>query len=288
MASRPTKKSTNVRFISLLRTGFRCGELVSPTLAARALSRLWFRIPPPPPAHRGFRSAPAGSHEFQIDCLGGRVWGYDWGTGPLVYLLHGWGGRSADLEVIAASAVANGFRVIAVDAPSHGNSAPGPFGPAEASPAHFSAALAAAVDKFGPAHAVVAHSMGSLATVTALRETVSTNRLVLVAPFPGGPAFTRLFADQLAAGRRTFTRFISMVEARTDRPLSYFDVAEPAVGVPTLIVHDRGDRSTPFQHSLTIAGAWPDAQVYATEGLGHRTVLRAPDVIGRIAEFLRG
>ena len=279
MAATSRQKSTTGR-IKLIRWGFRLGDRLAPAKAARIATRLWFRLP----YHRS-SITPAGAAEFHLSTPDGEVWGYEWGDGPLVYLLHGWGGSSADFANLATSLVASGHRVVAVDAPSHGRSGPSPFGPGSASPRHFAQALTAANHKFGTG-AIVAHSMGCLATAIALREEVRADRVVLIAPFIGGAAFVRRFADELNIGARTRPGFLTGIEARSGRPLSYFDVTTPPIEVPTLIVHDRLDRQTPFHHGQAIADAWPQSTLEATEGMGHLRIARNPTVIGVIRRFL--
>src|SRR5438552_3917150 len=46
-----------------------------------------------------------------------------------------------------------------------------------------------------------------------------------------------------------------------------------------LVVHDRGDREVPFVHGDRLAATWPGAQLRATEGLGHRRILRDAEAI---------
>jgi predicted alpha/beta hydrolase family esterase len=64
-------------------------------------------------------------------------------------------------------------------------------------------------------------------------------------------------------------------------PLSR-DVAVPR----TLLVHDHDDPEVPFTESEAIAGAWPDASLYATDRLGHRRILRDAKVIEHVTRFL--
>ncbi|MGH8794431.1 MAG: alpha/beta fold hydrolase [Stackebrandtia sp.] len=288
MTASRTKKSTIVRsiFIGATAATFRIGELISPALTAAAATRLWFRLPVSPKRRRR-AIAPADAAQFHIDCEGTRVWGYDWGEGPLAYLVHGWGGNVGDFDVVAACLRANGWRVVAVDAPSHGNSEPGPFGPRASSPPQIAATLRAAVDKFGEPDAVVAHSMGCLAAVLALRETARPRRLVLAAPVASAPTVMETFARVLGIGPRTFARFRAAAEARVGKPTSCFRIDEPPLDVPTLVVHDRGDRQTPIRHGERIVESWPAARLHRTEGLGHMRILRQPTTVGQIAAFLR-
>ncbi|GAA4917877.1 serine aminopeptidase S33 family [Stackebrandtia albiflava] len=282
MAPTSARKSTNVRRLFLLRLGISAAEYLAPDRAARVLTRLWFQ----PPGHRT-APAPAGAREFHLDTAAGRVWGYDWGDGPLVHLLHGWGGCSGDMRYLAASLVAAGRRVVVIDAPGHGHSEDSPYGPGQVSPLHFADALTATVEKFGTG-AVAAHSLGCLGAALSLRHHVSADRLVLVSPFIGGGEFIGMFARRLGAGRRGSARFVAAAEARSGHPVAYFDVRTPPDPTPTLIVHDRDDRATPFAHGEAIAAAWPNTRLHATSGLGHLRIMRNPEVVGEVVGFLTG
>ncbi len=59
-----------------------------------------------------------------------------------------------------------------------------------------------------------------------------------------------------------------------------------ALDVPCLILHDPADREVPWAHGSAIARAWPGATLEPLDGLGHRRLLRDPDVIQRVVEFV--
>lgn len=54
-----------------------------------------------------------------------------WGEGEPVYLLHGWGGWRGQLGAFVAPIVEAGRRAVALDTPSHGESADAPRGSCE-------------------------------------------------------------------------------------------------------------------------------------------------------------
>lgn len=290
-SNRSSKKSTTVRAPWFLRTGFAAAERLAPGQAAKVLNRMWFRVPGSP-AKRLRGKAPAGSEVFSIDCLGTEMWGYDWGEGPLVYLVHGWGGCTGDFDVIAANLVANGMRVVAFDAPSHGNSGPSPWGEKYASGVHLMEAMRAAIDKFGRPEAVVAHSLGCLTSVLGMRETdvdLAATRLALIAPFTGGAnGFSDTIGSVVPVGPRTIERLIPLAEARAGVEVSKLSLLDPVVEAPTLIVHDRGDRPNPFRNGVELAETWPNAELMATTGLGHRKVLLNPASVHRVTAFVKG
>ena len=230
-----------------------------------------------------------------------------WGTdGPVVYLLHGWGGYRGQLGAFVAPLTAAGYRVVALDAPSHGESAPGSFGRGRSLITEFIAALDAATREFGPAHGVVAHSLGGGAAALAVLDHVDgldgvpVGRLVLVAPMPDPNAYAQLFAATLGFGDRIRTGLLRRLERRVGRPMTDFDAvtrartaaesrdaagdADPAP--PLLVVHDREDKEIPYGLGRAIAAAWQGAELLSTKGLGHRRILRDPEVVRTAVDFL--
>ncbi|MDA1360836.1 alpha/beta fold hydrolase [Glycomyces luteolus] len=272
-----------------MRSGFAAAERVAPDRAAKVLCELWFRLPAGPEKRlRG--EAPAGSHVFELECLGTNLWGYDWGEGPLVFLVHGWGGSTGDFKFIAANLVASGYRVVAFDAPSHGNAGPGPWGDRHANGLHLIEAMNVVLEKFGAPYAVVAHSMGALSSVHGLVQSeVDTAgvRFAMLAPFIGGEeGFRDTIGAIVPVGPRIFQRLVPLGEAKSGVRLEDFSLRGIELDAPVLIVHDQGDRPNPFRHGQALANTWPNAELMATTGLGHRKVLMNPAVSARVRSFL--
>jgi pimeloyl-ACP methyl ester carboxylesterase len=292
------RKSTIVRSFALL-------ERFAPAAGARLAERLWFTVPRG--RGRQERQAPPG-RPFQVEVHGRAVAGEVWGeppagapptdrgttlavprTPPAVYLVHGWGGWRWQLDAFVGPLVEAGFRVVAFDAPSHGDSDPGAEGPGRSTALELADALAAVVAAHGPAHAVVAHSLGATATAYAVRAGLPAGRLVFVAPMADPLPYTRTFADRLGFGERVRSRMVARIERRVGIPLSDFDVPAVAGQVatpPLLCVHDRQDAETGWSDSAAIVRSWPDARLVTTAGLGHRRVLRAPAVVAEVTGFV--
>jgi pimeloyl-ACP methyl ester carboxylesterase len=290
MAITSIEKSTIVRAKEqLARLGFQAGERVAPTLGARAAERLWFELPPPPAASRFV--LPDGGEPFEVASDGCTVRGKHWGDGPVVYLVHGWGGWAAQLRDYVWPLVDRGYRVVAFDAPSHGASDPGPTGPGTSNAIEFGRALDAVAAKFGPAYAVIAHSMGAIATLLTLEHGwLSTQRLVFIAPMSNLHETLGFFGRMLGFGPRTLRSLERRLRARFGLPISHFDVrglSEPVRdSTPLLVVHDRHDRDTPYAASKDLAADWPAARLVATQGLGHNRVMRDADVVRSVVRFV--
>jgi len=85
---------------------------------------------------------------------------------------------------------------------------------------------------------------------------------------------------------------VAQMQARSERRLRFrwadLDVREMAraMTVSLLVVHDQGDETVPWRDGAAIAAAWPGARLVTTQGLGHRGVVRVPDVVGEVVAFV--
>jgi pimeloyl-ACP methyl ester carboxylesterase len=269
--------------LALVRAGLFVSSRISPSLAARWAERLFF-TPPRPRASR--TRMPAGAQRLDVAFGGrsGRIAVWSWGSGPIVYLLHGWGGRAEQLGAFVAPLLARGFRVVALDGPGHGAS-PG----RRSSGPEIGRALAAVAAQLGPPAGVVAHSLGAAAVTFAIREGLPVGRAVFIGP-PANPlTWVALFGRQLGLDPSVMAemkrRSESRIQARwADLPLvPLHGVATPP---PLLVVHDRDDLEVSWSDGVSVAAAWPGARLMETSGLGHRRVLRDPSVVAAVSAFL--
>lgn len=209
----------------------------------------------------------------------------------MVYLVHGWGGRGSQFGALVEPLVESGFRVVMFDAPAHGDSDHGPAGPKLTSGVEFAQALDAVFTRFGPAEAVVAHSMGTISTYLAIRfGWLGTGRLAFVAPMVEFVSLLEQFQQALGFGRRTRNALDREIDRFVGIPVLEFDARVQAAHVdplPTLVITDRDDRQTPYDQVVDFAETI-GAPLITTEGLGHRKVLRDPDVVRQVVDFLTG
>jgi pimeloyl-ACP methyl ester carboxylesterase len=248
-----------------------------PGPAAAWAARRFVRTPP-----RARAEPPSGADAFAIPAGGREVRGWCLGEGPAVALVHGWGGSAAQLVPLAIALREAGCAAVAFDAPGHGRSAG-----RRATLVDFARALQAVRAAF-PRRAIVAHSLGAPAAAWVLGRGLPLHAAVFVAPARTPEAYVDGFCAALGLGPEVARRMRDRLERRAGVRLRELDALEgaPAQRTPLLVVHDRADREAPFEGGAALARAWPGAELVATEGLGHRRVLRDPGVARAAAAFV--
>jgi pimeloyl-ACP methyl ester carboxylesterase len=285
----PIEKSTNVRTyanrrsVPLVRAGLGTLGAVAPGLAGRWATRL-FLTPPRYPTPLREASILASGEPFVVHAGRARLSARRWGDGPIVVLLHGWGGRGTQLFAFVEPLVRSGFRVVLFDAPAHGGSS----GHTSSLPA-FARALAAVVEEIGPIHGVVAHSMGAAACMLAASEGVEVPRAVLIAPPSNAHAFFERFARYLDLPADVERDAEARIERKLRTPWARLNAE--ALGratvreVPLLVFHDAEDREVTLSQGEAIVQSWPNAELVVTSGLGHQRILRDPRVVTETVRF---
>ena len=281
------EKSTNVRTrrrhpaLHPVRTGLRALTVVSPQLAAEVAERLFTspRRHGRPEREQQFLST---GRPFEVP---GRrtVRAWQWGSGPTVVLMHGWEGRGAQLSAFVAPLVSAGLRVIAFDAPAHGDTAG-----RRASPTEFAGALEAVASWVGGIEAVVAHSMGALGAATAIHAGLEVKRVALIAPATSPAQGTRVLANVLDLPPSVVRLLHERIANRVGKSWASLEAGDllTSIDVPVLVVHDRQDPDVPVEDSIRICERWPNSELVVTDGLGHRRILWDDRVVNRVADFL--
>lgn len=294
-APRTTLESTAALYRSLPGVGlFRFGLGVAqrwwPSLAVRAAGRL-FLTPLPP---KWLQRATAAGEGWRIE-----VWPFEntnlavhslWGPAdaPVVLLMHGWGGHAGQMRPLAQALRERGLRPVIVEMPGHGHS-----GGMRSTLPQFARAIDYVGNRLSQqghtVRALVAHSLGATAAAYAASRGMGVARLVLLAPAASPPAFTRLFAQVFGLTEFTRAAMQARIEARESMLMPLFEAPAvgPRIGAATLVVHDRQDVMNQFGDGQAYADAVPGAQLLATDGLGHRKILKDVRVLDAVAEFAR-
>ncbi len=205
---------------------------------------------------------------------------WQWGHGPRVLLAHGWGSHAGRLTPFVPGLLAAGFGVTAFDAPGHGASR-GRF----ASLPEFIEALTLVARAVSPV-ALVGHSLGAAAAALGLHGGLEARAAVLLS-VPADPAgYTRRYARWMRLSPAVTEAMRRRLEARYRSRLDEYQLSGRPPGVPTLIVHDRGDTRVSIGNARELAKAWPQTRLVETRGLGHHRILRDAAVQRLVQGFL--
>lgn len=273
---------TGVRVIS---GALRAASAISPRLGGRIAYEILSRPPRFRPRPRE-RSTYADAKHGRIDSAGRSIKVYEWGCGPSILLVHCWGGRATQLHALIDTLVASGYRVISFDGPAHGESEgrrTDMFG--------FAQAVADVAAWAGPLDSVVAHSFGAATTMIAQRHYgLVAERYVLISMFTSCEWFLDAFGQFFSVRSEVIQHMVRGFDRRRGQRVDWSELCMlrilGAVRDPVLLVHDRSDREIPFSHAEQLLQAAASAELHATDGLGHRRILRDPEAVARIRSFI--
>ena len=273
----------------IFRWGLGASQQLWPALAVRAAYRL-FGTPLPPKWVSRRRKWSPDWHIEQWPFEDASVTMYHRPVapaGPVVLLVHGWGGHAGQMLALAEVLSAQGLRPVIIEMPAHGRSS----GSVSNLPqfARVLEYVTARLQQQGHTlRAVVAHSLSANAGAYAASRGLAAGRLVLLAP-PASPLeYTRLFAHVFGLRESTRAAMQRRIEAREGILMPQFEPAMvgPRISLPTLVVHDRQDSINRFADGVAYSQAIPGARLVATEGLGHRKILKDDEVLRQVAAFL--
>jgi pimeloyl-ACP methyl ester carboxylesterase len=135
---------------------------------------------------------------------------------------------------------------------------------------------------------VVAHSLGAAATAWCAGRGLAVQRLVLIAAADAPRGYTHMFAKVFGLSEATRAGMQRRIEAQEAMTMAQFDAAStsPRIMQPTLVVHDEQDNINHFGGAQRYMAHLPQAQLLATQGLGHRKILWDKNVSAAVIRFI--
>jgi pimeloyl-ACP methyl ester carboxylesterase len=276
-----------------LRFGLSTSQRLWPALGVRAAYRLFGTPLPPKWLYRGqgpgaewrregwaFEDASVGIYHLAAQDSGAE-------SAPVVLLVHGWGGHAGQMLPLAQAVAAAGLRPVLLELPAHGRSA----GTMSNSP-QFARAIAYVTARLAAdghaLRAAVAHSLGANGLALAAARGLPAERLVLLAPPASPREYTRYFAHTFGLNEATRLSMQRLFESREGVLMPQLEPAAvgPRIAQPTLIVHDRDDRVNRFGDAEAYRDAIAGARLVATQGWGHRRILKEAEVLAQVTRFV--
>lgn len=216
-----------------------------------------------------------------------RIRTYTWGKGPrAILLLHGWQSRGTALRYFVPSLLEAGFRVVAMDAPGHGESS----GYRMTLPAYAQAILAVEQAE-GPFEGAITHSFGGRALTYALgflaHPWAIRNMVMLAAPGSLVRIFQEFF-ERIRASAEVITATRALATKMLGRPVEESEIYHMAhrLKVRLMLVHDEQDEIVPIEEAERISAAFPGSRLLRTLGHGHYRLAKVPEVWTEARDFL--
>jgi pimeloyl-ACP methyl ester carboxylesterase len=224
----------------------------------------------------------AGASKITFGKRGNTAW--SWGHGPVIVLVHGWGGRAAQLAPLAATIAQQGYRCVAVDVTGHGDS-PGD----RTSWRCFIDDVGDIGRELGEVVAYVGHSAGGLASMAARRIVgLSASCFVCVCapshPFPPIRAIQQALdppQSVLDAYRAYLAKQFEASWTELEAGLAFANME-----ARLLLCYDKKDRFVDHSEGDLIQRMCPHARLIKTNDHGHTKILASEELSSAIVAFL--
>ena len=271
--------------LRLLKAAIAGASIIAPQAVAQYGFNLFITPKRRPISEKQRRFLETGE-QFTIPYQSQQLVAYRWGQGPIVLLVHGWQANAATMQYFVNPLVEAGYQVVAMDGPAHGAS-PG----TQLHLLQYGDAVLSAINALGGVHAIIAHSVGgaSVATMLGTHLHFRIDKVVLVGAVDKLTSMLDRYAEGFGLSAGVRHAMDTVIESRLGHPPQFYSNPDLLADFPrpVLVVHDRNDDIVPFAAAEAITNNVKSSRLLATNGLGHRRILRDEDTIHQIVEFIR-
>lgn len=227
--------------------------------------------------------------EIELQVSGKRVSGFRWNhpQPKKALILHGFGSAAHKFEEYATLLVAEGYEILAFDAPAHGDSEGITTNAIE-----YCAMIEKVMEEFGPIDSFIAHSFGGIALSLALEKIPhdANTKVVFIAPATETTsAVDGAFNMLRIKNKQVRTEFEKLVIAISGNDLAWFSMrrAMKNIKASVLWIHDKDDDITPWADAEKVqSDNHSNINFIVTSGLGHRKIYHDKAVKKLVIEFL--
>jgi len=278
-------KLTQRLAIGYIQTKFKLLSIVSKRRAAEKAFVIFGT-----PFMKSVRKAPVKNAEaihFQLNEK--KMNGYRWNhpQNKKALILHGFGSAAHKFEDYATLLVANGFEVLAFDAPAHGDSEGNTTNAIE-----YCEMIKEIMQNFGPIENFIAHSFGGISLSLALEDVPHTEqtRVVFIAPATETTsAVDGAFKMLKLKNEKVRNEFEKIIFEVSGKETVWFSMrrAMDNIKASILWVHDEDDDITPWTDALQVKeDNHSNIKFVLTKGLGHNKIYHDADVKNMVKAFL--
>jgi Serine aminopeptidase, S33 len=218
-----------------------------------------------------------------------KVNGYRWNHPQTkkAMILHGFGSAAHKFEDYAIRLVAEGYEVLAFDAPAHGDSEGERTNAIE-----YCAMIKKVIEQFGPVQSFLAHSFGGISLSLALEDIPHDEhtRVVFVAPATETTSAVDGAFNMLKLKNETIrNEFDKIVLRVSGKKLEWFSMRRAMYNIKASVlwIHDEDDDITPWADALKVKeDNHPNIKFVCTKGLGHRKIYHDEAIKNMVIEFM--
>jgi len=258
-------------------------EFVAPWLAKRWFTRIFFR---PLKYKRPIAELEIENQAKLTDLTfkDKKVQVYEWGEGTPILFVHGWMSRGTQFRKFVGPFNNAGYKVIAFDAPAHGNSQ------GNKSDIFEFRDIINILSQAYNFEAVIGHSIGGVASMHALLKERFTDKLIMIGSPSMADKIIGAFQSRLNASDNIKTYFNKHIEEKYNKTFEEFSasfIIKDLKDVNLLLIHDEQDFEVTIDNARLLHERYPQSRLIATEGLGHTRILKDTSVINSCLNFIK-
>lgn len=277
-------------YLQYLRTKFKTLSKLAPATAGRMAFDLFCT---PYPKYKKRKAPAIFNHARNLTVVmkdKSKIKGFEWQSnspnGQTVLIAHGYASFAYKFEHYITPLLKMGYRVLAFDAPGHGQSEG-----KHINVVVYQEAIEQIMQQCGPVNHFIGHSLGAL-TLSMIAEQIdrpNERKFVLIAPATKTTTTFDNFFKMMHFNQVTKDAFINQVLSLTAHKVEYFasDRALANYKGPLLWVHDQEDLVCPYKDLEEFQKNAPNnVEFLITNGLGHNKVYKTAEVMDQIMAFL--
>jgi len=219
-----------------------------------------------------------------IPAISKKVMLYTYGNGlKKALLVHGWSGRGTQLSTIAQYLIENNYTVYSFDAPGHGKSPKSRTNMLE-----FEASIKFLDLVVGPFDIAIGHSLGGMALLKSSASGFKVNKLIVIGTGDKVTTILLNFIHNLQLKPIIVLKIKHYFDDVLKVNIEQLSGSYNALKTPTktLVIHDKNDKDIDVSRAYKIRQNLKNGELFITNNLGHRLILRDKKVIDKISTFI--
>lgn len=209
---------------------------------------------------------------------------YEWGKGNdhTAFLVHGWEGHSGNFASLIPVLTDHNFRVISIDAPSHGLSSTGKTNMFE-----FSNILSSHFIKEQP-DLIISHSFGSVSVGNVLKKHPAVKiKLWLMVTTPNSyKSFIDEIALEYGLRKKVAQKLTAKIEEDVNENIDDLNMVAYCSSLKnvarSIIVHSKSDKVLPIEGARAVSKSFDSSEMIELDGYGHYSILWAEELINTL------